>query len=129
MRSAMLLVCLGLAGLSLGGCAVGGFSFGEPREPEATATPSAVGAPGPSVAGNPATARSSGGGGGARGGAATAAARGAAEPVEVEADPLTKARADCWMKVESQKSLRGIDQRIGFVDKCVDSQMKNGPGR
>ena len=41
------------------------------------------------------------------------------EPVEVGPDPLTQARADCWMKVESQKGLRSIDQRSAFVDKCV----------
>ena len=36
-----------------------------------------------------------------------------------------QARAQCWMKVESQKNLRGIDQRIAYVDKCVNEQVKN----
>ena len=79
------------------------------------------------VAASPPAARSSGVGGGARGGATTAAARGDGEPGEVRPDPLTQARADCWMKVESQKDLRGIDQRIAFVDKCVADQLKSKP--
>lgn len=36
-----------------------------------------------------------------------------------------QARAQCWMKVESQKNLRGIDQRIAYVEKCVNDQVKN----
>ena len=71
--------------------------------------------------------RSSGAGGGARGGATTASARGDGEPVEVRPDPLTQARVDCWMKVESQKGLRSIDQRSAFVDKCVAEQLKSKP--
>ena len=71
--------------------------------------------------------RSSGVGGGARGGATTASARGDGEPGEVRPDPLTQARADCWMKVESQKGLRSIDQRSAFVDKCVAEQLKSKP--
>ena len=70
---------------------------------------------------------SSGVGGGARGGATTASARGDGEPGEVRPDPLTQARADCWMKVETQKGLRGIDQRSAFVDKCVAEQLKSKP--
>jgi hypothetical protein len=31
------------------------------------------------------------------------------------------------MKVETQPGLRGIDQRIGFVDRCVAEQLKGGP--
>jgi len=72
-------------------------------------------------------ARSSGVGGGARGGTTTASARGNGEPGEVRPGPLTQARADCWMKVETQKGLRSIDQRSVFVDKCVAEQLKSKP--
>ena len=109
MRVAALLLCLPLAA-----CA----TAGEEPAPEAAAPPaSAVASPPP--------VRSSGSGGGARGGATTAAAR--AEPVAVGRDPLTQARADCWMMVEHKKEVRGIDQRIAFVDKCVAGQMKGKP--
>jgi hypothetical protein len=40
---------------------------------------------------------------------------------------MQQAKVDCWMKVEHQKGLRGIDQRIGFVDKCVAEQLKAQP--
>ena len=109
MRLATLLLCLSLAG-----CATGGQSA-----PEAAAPASSM------VASSP-TARSPGSAGGARGGAVTAAARGG-EPVDAGPDALTQARADCWMKVESQKALRSIDQRIAFIDKCVADQMKARP--
>jgi hypothetical protein len=29
------------------------------------------------------------------------------------------------MKVESEKNLRGIDQRIAYVEKCVNNQVKS----
>ena len=99
-RVAALLLCLGLAACS------GGSMFGTPPTADSGASP----------------ARTGGVGTGARGGASTASARG--EPVEVPPDPVTQARATCWMKVESQKQLRGIDQRIGYVDKCVAEQIK-----
>jgi hypothetical protein len=38
-----------------------------------------------------------------------------------------QARADCWMKVETQKALRGIDQRVAYVDRCVAEQIKDKP--
>ena len=63
--------------------------------------------------------------GGPRGGGATAAARG--EPEEVPPDPVIQARTDCWMAVEHQKDLRGLDQRIAYVDKCVADQKKSQP--
>jgi hypothetical protein len=105
----LLLLSVGLAG-----CAVGGFP-GVPPAPEASATAAAP--------------VSAGGASGARGGASTAAARAAADPdaPTPSADPVTQARADCWMKVEGQRALRGIDQRIAFVDKCVAGELKNGP--
>jgi hypothetical protein len=43
------------------------------------------------------------------------------------AERVQQARAGCWMKVESEKNLRGIDQRIAYVDKCVSEQVKNRP--
>ena len=112
MRVAALLLALLLAA-----CA----TAGEEPAPEAAAPPAA------SAVASPPPARSSGSGGGPRGGATTAAAR--AEPVAVEAggDPLIQARADCWMMVEHKKEVRGIDQRIAFVDKCVAGQMKGKP--
>jgi hypothetical protein len=35
------------------------------------------------------------------------------------ADRTLKARSQCWAKVEHEKNLRGIDQRVAYVDKCV----------
>jgi hypothetical protein len=105
----LLLLCLGACGTL-------------PGEQPAPAVSSA---PASAVAGSPSTARTAGGGG-ARGGATTAGIQAPAEPVDPPPDPLTQARADCWMKVESQKGMRGIDQRIAFVDKCVTNQMKDG---
>ena len=111
MRVAILVLCLGLAA-----CA-GGSTTSEAPPFAPSATPAA--APGSSPA------RSASPSGGARGGAATAAAR--AEPVEAPADPVMQARADCWMKVESPKALRGIDQRVAYVDKCVAEQTRAKP--
>ena len=39
--------------------------------------------------------------------------------------PFIQARADCWIAVEHQHELRGIDQRIGFVEKCVARNTKS----
>jgi ABC-type glycerol-3-phosphate transport system substrate-binding protein len=39
-------------------------------------------------------------------------------------DRTIKARAQCWAKVEHEKNLRGIDQRVGYVDRCVASQLQ-----
>jgi hypothetical protein len=41
------------------------------------------------------------------------------------AERVQQARAACWMKVESEKNLRGIDQRIAYVEKCVSEQAKS----
>ncbi len=40
------------------------------------------------------------------------------------AERTQRARAQCWMKVEHEKNLRGIDQRIAYVDKCVTAQLR-----
>jgi ABC-type phosphate transport system substrate-binding protein len=40
------------------------------------------------------------------------------------AERAQKARAQCWMKVEHEKNLRGIDQRIAYVEKCVTAQVR-----
>jgi hypothetical protein len=114
MRVLSLLPCLALAACMLTG-------------EEAATAPEAASAPALSAATSPSAARSAGGGGGARGGATTASARGDGEPVEVRPDVLTQARVDCWMKVESQKGLRAIDQRSAFVDKCVADELKSKP--
>jgi len=122
MRAVALLLCLGLA-------ACAGKIPGEPAEPlafapSAQAVPSQAAAPPPNVR----TAAS----GGAHGGAGTASARTPAPAAEDNpdaptptGDPLTQARADCWMKTEKLK-LRDIDARAAFVDKCVTEVMKTG---
>ena len=112
MRVAALLPCLMLAAC---------MQTGEEAAPVAVSAP----APAASAVTSTPAARSSSVGGGARGGATTASAR--AEPVEVRPDALTQARADCWMKVETQRGLRSIDQRTAFVDKCVAEQLKAKP--
>jgi hypothetical protein len=111
--------------LLLGACSgtISGFSPDPPASPEPTAA--AAPAAAPSVAAtssrpNPAPGGSSAAGGGSR----TAAARPPAEPVDPQTDPLTQARVDCWMKVETQRVVRDIDRRIAFVDKCVADAVK-----
>jgi len=39
-------------------------------------------------------------------------------------EPTIKARAQCWAKVEREKNLRGIDQRVAYVDRCVAAQLQ-----
>ena len=46
-------------------------------------------------------------------------------PEGSDGERVQQARAACWMKVESEKNLRGIDQRIAYVEKCVNEQVKN----
>jgi hypothetical protein len=111
------LLCLGLAA-----CA-GPTVSGEPPAADAGA---ANPAPAASATASQPPRRAASGGGGARGGATTAS-WGAAEPTEVRPDILVQARADCWMMVEHKRELRGIDQRIAFVDRCVADQMKSKP--
>jgi len=116
MRVVSLLLCLVLCPF-LAGC----LATGDQPPPNAGASPAATAAapqPGPS----PASRGAAGGGGGPRGGASTAAARG--EPEEVPPDPVIQARTDCWMAVEHQKGLKGLDQRIAYVDKCVADKTK-----
>ncbi len=48
----------------------------------------------------------------------------AESPSVPEAQRLTEARGLCWMKVEEQKTIRDIDRRIAYVDKCVAEAMK-----
>jgi hypothetical protein len=40
---------------------------------------------------------------------------------------VIQARTDCWMAVEHQKGLKGLDQRIAYVDKCVADKTKSKP--
>ena len=41
-------------------------------------------------------------------------------------EPMTpeKAKADCWMKYESDKKIKNIDQRLALVEKCVDDTLR-----
>jgi len=117
MRVVSLLLCFLLAGC---------LATGDQPAPQAAAPAPAPTAAAPPAPPPPSPARSSAGsGGGPRGGATTTAARG--EPEEVPPDPVIQARTDCWMAVEHQKNLRGLDQRIAYVDKCVADQMKSQP--
>jgi hypothetical protein len=120
MRAFALLFCLALVA-----CAGGGKIPGAQSEPFAAAT----GAVTPPAARSAAAHTT---GAGARGGAGTAAQRAPAPAAEDNpdaptptGDPLTQARADCWMKTEKLK-MRDIDARAAFVDKCVAEVMKTG---
>src|SRR5262245_55191716 len=50
----------------------------------------------------------------------------AAAPAPPPQEPLTpeKAKADCWMKYESDKKVKNIDQRLALVEKCVDDTLR-----
>lgn len=126
MRAAILPLCL-----LLSACAGGKLPGEQPAPQAASMAPTPAGAPAgnPSVVAGPPPVRAAGSGGGARGGASTAAARAEVDPDAPNPgpDPVTQARADCWMAVEHQKALRGIDQRITYVDKCVADQLKAKP--
>jgi hypothetical protein len=110
--SVVLLLCPLLAACAAGGFPGGSFPIAGPA-PEP---------PAPAAASAPST-------GHARGGAVTAAAQAAADPDAPSPtdDPVIQARADCWMKVETQRALKGIDQRIAYVDKCVANELRYGP--
>ena len=47
-------------------------------------------------------------------------------PAPPPQQPMTpeKAKADCWMKYESDKKVKNIDQRLTLVEKCVDDTMR-----
>jgi hypothetical protein len=122
MRAAILPLCLLLAA-----CAGGKLPGEQPAPQAANMAPAPAAAP--SVAASPPPVRTAGSGGGARGGASTAAARAEVDPDAPNPgpDPVTQVRADCWMAVEHQKALRGIDQRITYVDKCVADHLKGMP--
>ena len=51
----------------------------------------------------------------------------ATAPAPPPQEPMTpeKAKADCWMKYESDKKVKNIDQRLVLVEKCVDDTMRN----
>ena len=48
-------------------------------------------------------------------------------PSPTPQEPMTpeKAKADCWMKYESDKKVKNIDQRLVLVEKCVDDTLRN----
>jgi hypothetical protein len=48
-------------------------------------------------------------------------------PAGSEQERAQQARAECWMKVEHQKQLRGIDHRLAYVEKCVAEQVRQAP--
>jgi hypothetical protein len=96
MRAVMLLLCLSLAA-----CAGTSRLSGDPE-------PAAMSAPAPAA---PPPA------------AAAAAAPPPAAPAPRSKD-VTEAKVICWGKVEREKRIRSIDQRIVYVEKCVADQMK-----
>jgi hypothetical protein len=104
MRAFALLFCLALVA-----CAGGGKIPGAQSEPFAAATGAVT----------PPAARSA-----AQRAPAPAAEDNPDAPTPT-GDPLTQARADCWMKTEKLK-MRDIDARAAFVDKCVTEVMKTG---
>jgi hypothetical protein len=42
---------------------------------------------------------------------------------------MQQARAECWMKTESDRAARDIDRRVKLVEKCVDDKMKAQPAQ
>ena len=94
MRAVTLLLCL-----ALGACA-GVTRFSGDPEPAAMSAPVAAAPP------------------------AAAAAAPAAPPAPSGPRDVTEAKVICWGKVEREKRLRSIDQRIAFVERCVADQMK-----
>lgn len=97
MRAVTLLLCF-----ALGACA-GVTRFSGDPEPAAMSAP---------VAAAPPAA------------AAAAAPPPAGPPAPSGPRDVTEAKVICWGKVEREKRLRSIDQRIAFVERCVADQMK-----
>ena len=122
MRVASLLLCL-LCPLLAGCLATGDQPPAANAVPASTVSgpPASATTAAPSPPPSPTSRRAAGSGGGARGGAAQG------EPEEVPPDPVIQARTDCWMAVEHQKGIKGIDQRIAFIDKCVADKTKTKP--
>src|SRR5688500_6791587 len=48
----------------------------------------------------------------------------AATPPTRSVRDATEAKVICWGKVEREKRIKSIDQRIAFVDKCVAEQLR-----
>lgn len=55
--------------------------------------------------------------------AASQAAAPSAPPPKAALTP-EEAKAQCWMKYESDKKLKNIDQRLTLVEKCVDDTLR-----
>ena len=128
MRTTTLLLCLGLS-LGLGACTTGitgvlGGGQGAPGGSADAAAPAAGAAVAASPpAATPAPAARSSPPPASRG-PQSAAQRAAPPQPAADPDALSQARVVCWMQVEEQKSLRNIDRRIAFVDKCIADAMK-----
>ena len=56
--------------------------------------------------------------------AAPSGAAGPAAPAQRSVRDATEAKVICWGKVEREKRIRNIDQRIAFVDKCVAEELR-----
>jgi hypothetical protein len=54
---------------------------------------------------------------------AAQAAAAAAPPPKAALTP-EEAKTQCWMKYESDKKVKNIDQRLTLVEKCVDDTMR-----
>jgi hypothetical protein len=114
----MLLLCLALA-------ACAGRTYGDqPDGADSVVEAPAAAAPAPAASASPPARTQSGNNRIARGGHVPPPSQ-VAEPASVpDSQRLMEARGLCWMKVEEQKTIRDIDRRIAYVDKCVTEAMK-----
>lgn len=108
MRSAVLLLCLAVAGCA----STGSDDALNAASPTAAAAPAGAAEP-PAPAAVPSRP------------ARASAAEESAAPPTTPAQRLTQVRVDCWMRVEKDRSAaRNIDRRIALVDKCVADKTK-----
>jgi hypothetical protein len=47
-----------------------------------------------------------------------------AEEAEVEVMTTQRAREQCWMASENTKFARNLDQKVKYVEKCVNDKMR-----
>jgi hypothetical protein len=50
-------------------------------------------------------------------------------PKPTTQEAMQQARAECWMKTESDRAARDIDRRVKLVEKCVDDKMTAQPAQ